>query len=88
MCHSAGPKETVASVSSDVGGILNASCPGAIPRSEQPNHYKRRTKANVVSHGSKSESDKLYTVMVKAHMEDPIHEGNKGIPRTYHFCSH
>lgn len=73
-CHSAGPKEATASVSSDVGGILDASCPGAIPRGEQQiSYYKRRTKADV-SHGSKSESNELYTIMLKAHMEDPDHQ--------------
>ena len=33
-CAKSGPKETVQSVSSSVGGIVHAKCPGQLPRNE------------------------------------------------------
>ena len=71
---SIGPKETVAVVSCKVGGVLDASCPGALPRSEQQvSDYKRRT-STTGSPASRFKGDDLYTVMLTAHMEDPSHQ--------------
>ena len=62
-----GPKEVLSSVSKDVGGVLDASYPGALPRNEQQvSYYKHH------SDGAKSSSDdanELYSVMVQAHLE-------------------
>ena len=74
-CHSVGPKEAVASVSSAAGGVLDATGPGAIPRGEQQiSDYKRRTSAVTMLNGLRSESNELYTIMLKAHMEDSDHQ--------------
>lgn len=71
---SIGPKETVAVVSCKVGGILDASCPGALPRSEQQvSDYKRHT-STTGGPTSRLKGDDLYTVMLTAHMEDLSHQ--------------
>ena len=68
-CLSDGPKEVVSTITSEVGGVLDASCPGAMPRNEQQiSDYKRRTT------GIKKSDDELYAVMVKAHLEDSNHK--------------
>lgn len=72
---SIGPKETVAVVSSKVGGVLDASCPGALPCSEQQvSDYKRCTSCTTVDTVTKLKGDDLYTVMLTAHLEDPSHQ--------------
>ena len=69
---SIGPKETVSVVSSKVGGVLDASCPGALPRNEQQViDYKRRSSHTTVGPHSKVKGDDLYAVMLTAHLEDP-----------------
>ena len=83
-CHSTGPKETVSSVSSVVGCVLDASCPGAIPRGEQQiSDYKRHT-LPAAADEPKAESNELYTVMLRAHME----EGHQSLPRTWYIPSY
>ena len=60
-CHSVGPKEAVASVSSAAGGVLDVTGPGAIPRGEyQITDYKRHTSAVTMLPGLRSESNELY----------------------------
>ena len=45
-CTTEGPKGTVASLSANVGGILQASAPGQLPRDEkQITNYKTRVSA-------------------------------------------
>lgn len=62
-----GPKEVLASVSKEVGGVLDSCYPGALPRNEQQiTYYKNR------SEGGKSscaDGNELYSVMVQAHLE-------------------
>ena len=66
---SSGPKEAVATVSKGVGGLLNAKCPGSVPRGEQQvSDYKRR-RSNTPSTAMKCPGDDLYSVMLKAHLE-------------------
>jgi len=59
-----GPKETVAKVSAQVGGILKATCSGQLPRNERQVMYlsKGKAKANT--------ADELYEVMFRAKQEE------------------
>ena len=70
-----GPKETIATLSSSVGEILEATYPGGLSRNElQISNFKRRVSTQVSdipkSSGIRDEANELYTVMMKAHLED------------------
>ena len=76
---SAGPKEAVARVSESVGGVMNAACPGTIPRGEQQVsnvkwRIKRDKRATLCSTDRQSAADELCAVMQRAHLEDPQHK--------------
>lgn len=68
-----GPKATVARVSTKVGGLLDTSCPGQLPRSERQVMYVRQ-KSKCLPLGfpqpSWNPADELYTVMFQAKQED------------------
>ena len=68
-----GPKQVVASVSSDAGGIVGVSYPGELPRNEdQVSNFKKhnvRIARNTQNQESSGAND-LYTVMLQAHLED------------------
>ena len=67
-CQSSGPKEVVQTMSADVGGVMDAACPGSLPRNEQQvAYYKRQTKCE--GEYAKSGADDLYAVMLQAHLE-------------------
>ena len=67
-CHSSGPKEVVRTVSANAGGVIDAVCPGSLPRSEQQvAYYKRQTTST--GEPVKSDADDLYTIMLQAHLE-------------------
>ena len=68
-----GPKATVASVSTKVGGLLDTSCPGQLPRSErQVTYVRQKSKCLPLSfpQSSWNPADELYTVMFQAKQED------------------
>ena len=63
-----GPKETVNSIYCEVGGILNASAPGELPRNEKQISYHKRNKAAL---SQDAKADELFVVMQRAHTQDP-----------------
>ena len=64
-----GPKQVVARVSEKVGGVLGASAPGQLPRSEkQVSNVKRQLQFS----GKDGGSDELFVMMQKAKTEDPF----------------
>ena len=71
-CSSLGPKAVVASVEESAGGILNATYPGELPRSDlQVSNYKCRVSINTDSKISTySKGNEPYAVMLQAHLED------------------
>ena len=70
--HAAGNKQILSDVSSSVGGVLSASDPCSLPRSEQQvADVKRRLKRS-----NSGGSDELAVVMQKAYLED---DGNQFI---------
>ena len=74
-CGISGPKETIATLSSSAGGILEATYPGGLPRNElQISNFKLRVSTQVSdipkSSGIRDEANELYSVMMKAHLED------------------
>lgn len=71
-CSNAGPKEVVASVSSNVGGIVGASYPGELPRNEdQVSKFKKRKPCTGITSGIQDTvCNDLYTVMLQAHLSD------------------
>ena len=72
-CKDSGPKKVVASVSVSLGGILDATYPGELPRNEQQvsNYRKKQTKVCSATNSQPStEANDLYAVMFQAHLED------------------
>ena len=67
--HSCGPKATVSKVQCDMGGVLNSSCPGKLPRNERQVQYAKH-KMKMLESGSPDPTDELYTVMFRASNED------------------
>ena len=67
-CSEGGPKSVVASVSSLVGGVRNASAPGMLPRGEkQVINFKARCSSGGSGHVG---ADDLFSVMQQAYAED------------------
>ena len=60
-----GPKKVLLDVSAAVGGVLSASDPCSLPRSEQVTDIRRRQKK-----ACPSSTDELAVVMQKAYLED------------------
>lgn len=72
-CTVSGPKEVMASVSSQGGGIVGATYPGALPRDEQQiSQMKKRLPRRFISGSSQvcTKGDELYAIMVQAHSDD------------------
>ena len=73
-CNVYGPKKVVCDISSDLGGIINASDSCELPSSEQQvSQAKRRLKKKQCAMevgGNVSVDDELSVVMHKAFMED------------------
>lgn len=72
-CQISGPKEVIASVSAEAGGIITAVYPGELPRDEQQvSQFKRRLPKSTHSGPSHSynDDDELYTIMLQAQLED------------------
>ena len=67
-CSHSGPKQVVADLDSSVGGLVGASYPGQLARSEQQITYYKRHAAGMSS--SSSEANDLYSIMLQAQMED------------------
>ena len=71
-CLKHGPKETVEYLSSAVGGVVNASAPGELPRNEkQVTNLRQLAKVKGHSCGPSGEVDELFVVMQRAYSEDP-----------------
>ena len=65
-CSHSGPKQVIADLDCLSGGLVDASYPGQLARSEQQvTYYKRRS----TSSGS-SEANDLYSIMLQAQMEE------------------
>ena len=64
-CSRSGPKQVVADLDSSVGGLVGASCPGQLAQSEQQVTYYKRHAA-----GMSTSANDLYSIMVKAQIED------------------
>ena len=65
------PKDVVASVSSNVGGIIGATYPGELPRNEDlVSNFKKRKIGPGVNSPLCAEANDLYTIMLQAHLED------------------
>lgn len=60
-CGKSGPKKAISNVSTLVGGITKAKCPGQLPRNERQAIYLNR---------GKNPADELYEVMFRAKQED------------------
>ena len=71
-CAGCGPKEVISSIDSCVGGIVHASYPDELPRNEQQvSNFKRHISASGEQRlPGQSESNELYSIMLKAHLED------------------
>lgn len=64
-CNIKGPKNTVSTISTDVGGIIHATAPGELPRNEkQIFNYKQRAI-------SRAPADDLFAVMQQAYTDVP-----------------
>ena len=71
-CLKHGPKETVEHLSSVVGGVVNASAPGELPRNEkQVTNLRQQAKLKGHVCGPSGEVDDLFVVMQRAYSEDP-----------------
>ena len=71
-CLKHGPKETVEHLSSAVGGVMNASAPGELPRNEkQVTNLRQQAKLKGHTCGPSGEVDDLFVVMQRAYSEDP-----------------
>ena len=56
QCSTGGPKHVVSMVSKKVGGVLNAHCPGELPRNErQVTYMKQKSKMSGASTSSASD---------------------------------
>ena len=71
-CLKHGPKETMEHLSSAVGGVMNASAPGELPRNEkQVTNLRQQAKLKGHTCGPSGEVDDLFVVMQRAYSEDP-----------------
>ena len=77
-CAIEGPKSVVASLSAEVGGVLEATAPGQLPRDEkQITNYKARVtleqRQSCLPGASRDAvADDLFMIMHKCYTEDPL----------------
>lgn len=67
-CSRSGPKQVAADLDCSVGGLVGASYPGQLVRSEQQITYYKQHGAGMST--TSSEANDLYSIMLIAHMED------------------
>lgn len=74
-CQRSGPKEVIASLSQEFGGIVDAMYPGQLQQDEQQvSGFKKRLPKSTVAGTSSSghtciEANELYTIMLQAHLD-------------------
>lgn len=75
QCKIHGPKATIEHVSQKIGGILETTSPGQLPRNEkQVTNTRKNERLKEYHHSSNTgnaSADDLFVVMQKAHTEDP-----------------
>ena len=82
-CLLQGPKSTIEAVCAKAGGILHATAPGQLPRSEkQVSTIAAKEKSKQKTTGVSVESDDLFVVMQRAHTEDPASKFIRSIRAT------
>ena len=74
MCIDYGPAETVCSITTEAGGIVQATAPGQLPRDEkQVTNFKKKVSLQSKPSNADAAANSLFSVMQQAYSDDPSH---------------